>query len=108
MLGKALDYVITNWASMRAAIKTTPLSFAILGLLIFLAAWGVSDRFYNERIAILKERIGSYESKLQVGSPDEAARKLAELEKRLNASLPRALSSVQRQNILGTLANDVG
>src|SRR5262249_32738980 len=73
-------------------------------VVVFLTAWGLVDRFYNERIAVLKERIAGYESKLQVGSPDEAARKLAELEKRVSASLPRSLSDAQRQSISGALS----
>jgi hypothetical protein len=67
-----------------APMSLTVWSAIIIGLTLWAATWFWSGR-YEARLALADERVRLYEAKLNVGSPDEAAAKLADLERQLGA-----------------------
>ncbi|MEX3009018.1 hypothetical protein ABVT35_11110 [Hoeflea sp. TYP-13] len=80
-------------------ISQAPVTFIVGAVIILVAAYGIcrlqfSDRIgtLNERIALKDDTIAQYKDNTGADSPDDARRMIAELEKRLEALEPRALS----------------
>jgi hypothetical protein len=91
-----IDQVIERLAKEWPVISGAPISFAIavfvLGTLIWLALrWQ-----YSARLAHRDDEIAAYRRKLDGASPDEAAQKIAALEKRLDAATPVPIEELQR------------
>jgi len=65
-------------------IITAPWGFVPLALAILLAGWLAGRFMFAERIATLKERIESYKEKLGGATPDQAQKRIADLEQQLD------------------------
>jgi hypothetical protein len=76
-----------NWAALTAA----PWAFITLAAIMLAGGYVFGTWFKNGEISILDRRIAEYESKLKVGSPDEAKAKIDHLEGEL-AGMNKVLS----------------
>jgi hypothetical protein len=76
-----------NWAALTAA----PWAFITLAVIMLAGGYVIGTWFKNGEISILERRIAEYESKLKVGSPDEAKAKIDHLEDEL-AGMNKVLS----------------
>jgi hypothetical protein len=72
------ELTVLSGAPMSLAVW----SATIIGLTWWAATWFWHGR-YEARLALADDRVRLYEAKLNVGSPDEAAAKLADLERQL-------------------------
>jgi hypothetical protein len=72
-----------EWGVLRRA----PMAFFLAVLFAFLAAWSACSWLYDQRIESLSTTINLYEAKLNVASPDEAYKRMAELNDKLNTAL---------------------
>lgn len=72
----SVDWLSKNWSVLSSA----PWVFLGLAVLAFSVGYVVGAWFKNGEIAILERRVADYESKLKVGSPDEAKTKLDRLD----------------------------
>jgi hypothetical protein len=61
-----------NWAALTAA----PWVFITLAVIMMALGYIAGSWFKNGEISILDRRVAEYESKLKVGSPDEAGAKV--------------------------------
>ncbi|MDX3970658.1 MAG: hypothetical protein QHD01_29260 [Bradyrhizobium sp.] len=75
-----IDWLSKNWTVLASA----PWIFAGLAVIASTAGYIIGTYFKNGEIAILERRVTDYESKLKVGSPDEAKSKLDRLEGELS------------------------
>lgn len=77
------DFIERNWDVFSGA----PMFVVIWAGIVASVTWWAASRYYRSRydsiVAIADERGRLYEAKLNVGSPDEAAAKLADLERQL-------------------------
>jgi hypothetical protein len=89
-----LDHFTTEWPLVKAA--PWPFAEALLAALVALTPflWWVlsylkSNQLANKdaQISLLQTQLNEYREKLKVGSPDEALKKLAQLEKRTARNL---------------------
>jgi hypothetical protein len=71
-----LEWLQKNWDVLASA----PFAFITCVVGSFLVAFAIVSYFKNSEIAILERRVTDYESKLKVGSPDEAKSKVDRLE----------------------------
>ena len=85
-----LNHFATEWPLVRAA----PWSFATALLATLFVCWGVLSYLKRNQLAnkdaqisLLQTQLNEYREKLKVGSPDEALKKLAQLEKRTARNL---------------------
>jgi hypothetical protein len=110
-LAAIVDYSRSEWRTIMGA----PGIFITGCLIVGVATWSALSWRYSAQIENRDAIIGSrdatikyqeteltdYRSKLHVGSPDEAARRIDELEKKLSAKIagmtPRSLSSEQKK-----------
>jgi hypothetical protein len=81
MSPEIVDWFTKNWVTLSSA----PAAF--ISLVVIAAGFGyvVGTYFKNGEIAILERRVAEYESKLKVGSPDEAKSQLDRLQGELIA-----------------------
>jgi hypothetical protein len=71
-----LEWLQKNWDVLASA----PFAFVTCVVGSFLVAFAIVSYFKNSEITILERRVTDYESKLKVGSPDEAKSKVDRLE----------------------------
>ena len=83
-----LDWLQKNWDVLISA----PFAFVTCVVGSFVVAFAIVSYFKNSEIAILERRVTDYESKLKVGSPDEAKSKVDRLEGEI-AGVNRVLTS---------------
>jgi hypothetical protein len=87
MSPETVKWFSENWAALTVA----PWVFVTLAVLMLACGYVVGTWFKNGEISILDRRIAEYESKLKVGSPDEAKTKLDHLQGEL-AGMNKVLS----------------
>lgn len=98
------DWLAKNWS----LLLEQPIAFISLAILCFALGFLISQMLCKERIATLKERLILYEQKLNGASPDEAAKKIRELEHRLKRLTPLDLNEEQIQRIVQYLKETPG
>jgi hypothetical protein len=76
-----VDWVTKNWTVFSSA----PGAFIGVAIVAAGLAYAAGTYFKNGEIAILERRVAEYESKLKVGSPDEAKTQLDQLQGQLDA-----------------------
>jgi hypothetical protein len=87
-----LNHFATEWPLVKAAPWSAALLAALVALTPFLwwaLSYVKSNQLANKdaQISLLQTRLNDYQEKLKVGSPDEALKKLAQLEKRTARNL---------------------
>lgn len=97
-----LEGLVERFAKEWAVISQAPVSFAVIAALIATLVWFAlrwqfgSQLSSRDGIIALKEaEINDYKRKLDGASPDEAAKKIEALERRLAAIEPRMLSDAE-------------
>jgi hypothetical protein len=97
---------ITKLLEQRAVVAQAPIPFATVVLAAAVIIWVAVSWSYssilaskNSQIELQDRQLADYRDKLKVGSPDEAARKIAALERQL----PRHLTTAQTNTIRGTI-----
>lgn len=95
------------------AVMANPAPFVIVAAAIIAATWMAFSFIYGARletkdaeISLLTRQRDDYKEKLGGATPDEAAKKIAELERRIDASIPRSLTSTQVQQIISALPKE--
>ncbi|KAB2658805.1 hypothetical protein F9K94_00980 [Brucella tritici] len=73
------NWLTENWALFVAQ----PTPFVSLAFICFVLGYVVSQVLCRERISTLKERVDLYKEKLDGASPDEASKKLKDMEAKL-------------------------
>ncbi|MHA6643231.1 hypothetical protein [Mesorhizobium sp. A623] len=73
------DWLSKNWS----LFLEQPVPFISLAIICFALGYLVSQILCRERISTLKERVDLYRQKLDGASPDEASKKIRELEYKL-------------------------
>lgn len=96
-------------------VMGSPWEFAMLFAIVLLAGWAGGRFMFAERLRTLEgriaakdERIADYKEKLDGATPDEARRRLDEMELRLQALTPRRLPPDQAEILVSTLSKFVG
>ena len=80
-MSEIVEWFTKNWAVLSSA----PATFAGLAIISSGVGYVVGTYFKNGEIAILERRVADYESKLKVGSPDEAKTQFDRLQGELAA-----------------------
>jgi hypothetical protein len=81
MSPEIVEWFTRNWATLSSA----PAAFISLAAIAAGLGYFAGTYFKNGEIAILERRVAGYESKLKVGSPDEAKTQLDRLQGELAA-----------------------
>lgn len=87
-----IDRIAKEWAVIEAA----PVSVAIIAALCFTLAWLALRWQYGARLAFRDDEISAYRRKLDGASPDEAAQRFADMEKRLDELRPVPIEELNR------------
>ncbi len=91
-------------------IMSAPWAFVALSAILLVAGWAAGRFMFGERVETLKsriadrdEKIADYKAKLDGASPDEAAKLIADLERRLAAIEPKSLTGSEYNRLKAAL-----
>lgn len=91
-----LEQLIERLAKEWVVIHEAPISVVAISVLCVAVAWAALRWQYGARLALRDDEIAAYRRKLDGASPDEAARKIAALEKRLDSLTPVPIEELRK------------
>jgi len=105
-----MDQFLSRLAEQWAVIKAAPLPFILAIGISASAIWWLVNFVYsgvvsakNAQLELADRQLKDYQQKLSGATPDEAAKKIADLEKRVTALGPRLLSQDQKSKMIPVL-----
>lgn len=91
-----IDQVIERLAKEWPVISGAPISFAIAVVVLGMLIWLALRWQYGARLSHRDDEIRAYRRKLDGASPDEAAQKIAALERRLDSLTPVPIEELRK------------
>jgi hypothetical protein len=91
MLEKLLNFVSEEWAAIMAA----PGAYARLAVVMFLAGFALATLLYKAQADNYKSLADLYRAKLDGASPEDARKRIEQLQEQLQRLMPRHLNEKQ-------------
>jgi hypothetical protein len=110
-----MDQLLAKLSEQWAVISGAPFPFVLAVAIVGGAIWVAVNWSYgtilaskNAELELADRQLADYKTKLSGATPDEAARRIAELERKVAAVGPRQLSPDQRQSFARAVALPAG